>query len=249
MSRKPLLILFALLPLCLIAQEQQSEFSAKEEKGEEKNSRNRLFTGFSGGMMLHLGYVFSQSPDELFRNPSLMTDSNLPKSGVTMGIGGALRIHLMDHIHIGSEGFVSTMPLMKTGSQIRTGYGGILCDYYGNWGKKVRPIVGMTIGGGSTSRLYVPYDGEIVEGKEDKEGQTTEYNASYTKTPFFMLDPYIGLEFSLNNHISLLTRIDWVLPFGAKDSKLSNQDVSWRNYVAPAGPRLYIGFMFGHIQR
>ena len=126
MSRKPLLILFALLPLCLPAQKQQSEFSTTEEKGEETTSRSRLFTGFSGGMMLHLGYAFAQSPDELFRNPSLMTDKNLPKSGVTMGIGGALRIHLLNHIHIGSEGFVSTMPLMKTGSQIRTGYGGIL---------------------------------------------------------------------------------------------------------------------------
>lgn len=249
MSRKPLLILFALLPLCLPAQKQQSEFSTKEEKEKETTSRSRLFTGFSGGMMLHLGYAFAQSPDELFRNPSLMKGENLPKSGVTMGIGGALRIHLLNHIHIGSEGFVSTMPLMKTGSQIRTGYGGILCDYYGHWGKKVRPIVGITVGGGSTNRLYVPYDGERVTGKEDKDGRITEYNASYTKTPFFMLDPYIGLEIGINSHISLLTRIDWVLPFGAKGSKLSNQDVSWRNYAAPSGPRLYIGFMFGHLKR
>ncbi len=248
MSRKPLLILFLLLPLCLHAQEQQSEYQPDKDK-ENKKTRSRLFTGFSGGMMLHMGYAFAQSPDELFRNPSLMTDKNLPKSGVTMGIGGALRIHLRDCIHIGSEGFVSTMPLMKTGSQVRTGYGGILCDYYGHWGKRVRPLAGITVGGGSTSRLYVPYDEEIVTGKEDKYGQTTEYNASYTKTPFFMLDPYVGLEISLNNHISILTRIDWVLPFGTKNSALSRQDISWRNYVAPAGPRLYIGFMFGHIQR
>lgn len=248
MSRRLLLILLTLLPLCLTAQEQQSESSREDKKAEEQTSRNHLFSGFSGGMMLHLGYAFSQSPDELFRNPSLMKDETLPKSGTTMGIGGALRVHLLNHIHIGTEGFVSTMPLMKTGSQIRTGYGGILCDYYGNLGKRVRPQIGITVGGGSTNRLYVPYNGEIVEG-EDKYGTGTKYNASYTKTPFFMLDPYIGLEITLNNHVSLLTRIDWVLPFGAKGSKLSDQKVTWNNFITPAGPRLYLGFMFGHLKR
>lgn len=259
MIRKAALTLLVLLPLLLSAQGQQTEYqtatsSANTDKGEKNGSRNHLFSGFSGGMMLHLGYAFSQSPDELFRNPSLMTDNTLPKGGATMGIGGALRIHLLNHIHIGSEGFVSTMPLMKTGSQIRTGYGGILCDYYANWGKRVRPVIGMTIGGGSTSRLYVPYKAETVEGEDNKENDIpTVYNASYTKTPFFMLDPYIGLEIGLNNHISLLMRVDWVLPFGKKGSQLSNSGqhttVAWRNYVAPSGPRLYVGFMFGHLKR
>lgn len=238
-------ILFLLLPLCVVAQEQQS-VSTTSASAPAKTQNNKIFTGFSGGMMLHLGYAFSQSPDALFRNASLLDYdklSSLPRSGVTMGIGGALRVHLLNHIHIGSEGFMSSMPLMKTGSHVRMGYGGVLCDYYWTWGK-VSPLIGMTVGGGSMSRLYVPYDKENIESTATE----TTYNASYTKTPFFMLDPYIGLEIELTRRIALLLRLDWVLPFGGNGSQLS-KDVSWSHYVSPSGPRLYVGFMFGHLHQ
>ena len=92
---------------------------------------------------------------------------------------------------------MSTMPLMGTGSNIRTGWGGAFCDFYTNWGK-VRPLVGMTIGGGSMKRLYVP---DQAEGVDFATADSTHYNASYTKTPFFFLDPYVGLEIGLNTSI------------------------------------------------
>jgi hypothetical protein len=244
--RKQILICFlALLPLGLIAQEQGGEdySPAKENK-----SGTQFFTGFSGGMMLHIGYLFSGSPDKLFSNTGLGDASyrkNLPRDGVGLGLGGALRVHMIDHIHLGAEGHVSTMPLMKTGSNVRTGWGGVLCDFYTDWGK-VRPLIGLTVGGGVMKRLYVP-DAPIVTSSDS----TTTYNASYTKTPFFVMDPYIGMEIDLSSHVSLLIRIDYMLAFGRTNSGLTNlsDDVKWSNFMTPSGPRLYVGLMFGKIKK
>ena len=240
-----------LLPLCLMAQEQPLQPGAETQQQDaqsaakqEKKEKKKIFTGFSGGMMVHLGYAFSSSPDEMFRNGSLKDVANvsdLPKDGVTLGIGGAARVHLIDHIHLGMEGYVSTMPLMKSGSNIRTGWGGVLCDFFFKAGKVI-PMVGMTIGGGSMNRLYVPSNAETVTSGTSE----LNYNSSYTKTPFFFIDPYIGLEFGLTSRISMITRIDYLLPFGKKGSTLSGTDVSWSNFITPSGPRLYLGFMFGH---
>ena len=94
-------------------------------------------------------------------------------------------------------------------------------------------------------RLYVPDQAENVYYAS---ADSTHYNASYTKTPFFFLDPYVGLEIGLNSHMALLIRIDYLLPFGAADSKLTDK-VKWSNFITPSGPRLYIGIMFGKLKR
>lgn len=219
------------------------------ERNNDRSSRNKepkehkkVFTGFSGGMMIHGGYSFASSPDELFRNESLTPGNvkDLPKDGFTMGLGGTLRLHLIDHIHLGGEGHVSFMPLTKSGTSIRTGWGGAMCDFYGTIGI-VRPLIGLCVGGGSTKRLYVPEDAETtVEG-----GDKVVYNASYTVTPFFLLDPYAGLEIALSK-IMLYIRVDYMLPFGKSKDGLMKTDVSWSNFVSPSGPRLYVGVLFGH---
>ncbi len=258
-----------MLPLCLSAQRrsQDTYTPAPDEQGEQteyeysssKNNRSsesgskdkdkgtkehtKILTGFTGGMMIHGGYLFASSPDEMFRNGSLTPEgsalSDLPKDGFTMGLGGTLRLHLIDHIHLGGEGFVSVMPLMASGTSIRTGWGGAMCDFYANLGI-VRPMIGMTVGGGATRRLYVPAEAEqTVKGDNNM-----EYNASFTKTPFFLLDPYIGLEVGFKK-VALLIRIDYMLPFGKSDKGLAATDVTWNNFVSPSGPRLYIGCMFG----
>lgn len=241
-----LIILFLALPLGLIAQEQGGEQTTEISPGKEKKEGKKILTGFSGGMLLHIGYLFSDSPDKLFSNTGLGSADyikNLPKDGVCFGLGGCLRTHLIDHIHLGAEGFVSTMPLMRTGSNVRTGWGGVLCDFYTTWGK-VRPMIGMTIGGGTMKRLYVPENANEYEGVGE-----TNYNASYTKTPFFLMDPYIGIEIGLSSHIAVMIRIDYMLPFGKTSSGLTAETVKWSNYMTPSGPRLYAGFMFGHLKR
>ena len=194
-----------------------------------------VFTGFSGGMMLHGGYLFAQTPELLFGQSSLGSVTKvdeLRKGSFCYGLGGTLRVHLIDHIHLGAEGFVSNLPLSKTGSNVRTGWGGAMCDYYTQWGK-VRPLIGMTIGGGVMKRLFVMDDNTTII-----DGNNT-LNASFNKTPFFFLDPYTGLEIDLNSHMAMIIRVDYMLPFGKTETTLMN----------PSGPRLYVGIMFGKLNR
>ena len=244
--RKQLIILvLALLPLGLTAQEQVATGTTETKAKEKKTSK--VFTGVSGGMMLHAGYLFSDDPTKVFSNTGLGSADyvkGLPKSGACFGLGGTLRVHLINHIHLGAEGFVSTMPLMGTGSNIRSGWGGVCCDFYSNWGK-VRPLIGMTVGGGTMKRLFVPNQDENVDYAVS---DSTNYNASYTKTPFFFMDPYVGLEVGLNNHMAILIRIDYMLPFGTTKSSLA-ENVQWSNFMTPSGPRLYVGIMFGKLKK
>ncbi|MCQ2311351.1 MAG: hypothetical protein MJZ64_06355 [Paludibacteraceae bacterium] len=221
--------------------EAQKSKAASQKAEDEDTKSNGIYTGFSGGMMLHIGYAFAKSGDEMFHNGSLENKSGIPKGGVTLGIGGALRIHLLDHVHVGVEGGVSTMPL-ENGSSIRNGWGGAICDYYGVAGK-AKLFIGGLIGGGSQSRLFVP------KGNEEVQGDEVVYNASYTKTPYFLLDPYMGVEFAIAKHIDMLIKLDYMLPIGEKNTGIHTEKSNWRNFLAPTGPRLYIGFMFGHSKR
>lgn len=244
MLKHQLLIILLILPLGLMAQEQSCSDSPSTKSSRSEKKSGKVLTGFSGGMLFHIGYAFSQSPDELFRNASLsgLTDqSGLPSDGVTLGLGGALRLHLKDHIHLGLEGGMTTMPLMKSGSNLRNGWGGVLCDYYFTLGK-IKPMIGAIIGGGSSKRLYVPADAEVLQ----NDTTLLSLNASYTKTPFFLLDPYIGLEVKVSNHAGLVIKVDWMLPFGKSSGTLSTDDIKWRNYISPSGPRIYVGILFGH---
>ena len=261
--KKIILIVLAILPLCLMAQRRsrdtykpapgeqvqtshdESDDNKSTKKGNSNDSKSdkdtkKIFSGFSGGMMIHGGYAFSQSPNELFRNGSLETSKlkELPRDGFTFGLGGTLRLHLIDHIHLGGEGHMSFMPLMGSGSSVRSGWGGAMCDFYATLGI-VRPIIGMSIGGGSVKRIYVPDEENVPTGVNEM-----VYNASYVKTPFFYMDPYVGVEIALSK-ISLLVRVDYMLPFG-KDNTGVAVDVKWSNFVTPSGPRVYVGVLFGH---
>ena len=252
--RKTLLICaLALLPLGLMAQEQGADAQPAKRS-------SHVFTGFSGGMLLHGGYMFASDPTKVFSNTglgSLDYVKGLPKDGFCFGLGGALRCHLIDHIHLGAEGYVSTMPLMHTGSSVRNAWGGVLCDYYGHWGSRVRPMVGMTVGGGAMKRLYVP-DQKAIEIPGTADSTVTIYNSSYVKTPFFFLDPYVGMEISFGDIMALMIRIDYMLPFNINSSGLTSdlgsikeaaQQVKWDNFITPSGPRLYVGIMFGRMKR
>lgn len=241
-------MVLALLPLGLIAQEQEAD--AKSVK--EKKSSSKVFTGFSGGMLLHGGYLFADDPTKVFSNTglgSLEYVKGLPKSGFCYGFGGQLRVHFINHIHLGGEGYVSTMPLMNTGSNVRTAWGGALCDLYANWGR-TRPMIGLSVGGGAMKRLFVP-DQDPVDDPGATPEENTTYNSSYVKTPFFYMDPYVGMEVSLTTHIALIFRIDYMLPFGRTSSGLTHlsEDVKWSNFMTPSGPRFYVGIMFGKLKR
>ena len=199
---------------------------AQVSEGIEKN---KVYQGFSGGMMLHTGYLFGQ-------------DGNAPKTadgrlcspqGALFGIGGALRVHLWKHLRTGFEGFVSTMPssttdchdVLQKGSYVRVGCGGVLADCCWRL-EKAWPYIGGVIGGGSMKGLYI-LDGDQYSWERDA-------NSTFHKQSFFYVTPYVGCDYCLTRKVHITFRLDWMLAFHK------------RELCMPTGPRLYFGFMFCH---
>lgn len=216
--QKLLFIIISILPTLLSAHENLS----LAQPG-EPHKRASVFQGYSGGMMVHAGYLFGETAAPAYNT----------WSGATLGIGGALRIHLWQHLRVGAEGYVSTMPAnlsnqrgqLKNGSYIRSGWGGIVADAC--WRKeKVWPYIGGGIGGGSCRSLYI-YDG-------DEADWNPESTTIFHKDPFFYVNPYVGIDWCMTRRVHLTFKLDWLIA-------LHKQTV-----VQPTGPRLYFGFMFCH---
>lgn len=189
----------------------------------------KVYQGFSGGMMAHGGYLFGVNTEA----PKMADGVVCSPQGGTFGLGGALRVHLWNHLRIGGEGFVSTMNsattnmnhVLKEGSYIRTGFGGVAVDAC--WRKeKVWPYIGGSIGGGAMRSLYV------LEGSQDD--WVAEEAAYLHKTPFMYVNPYVGMDWCMTKKVHMTFRIDWMVA-------LHKGDV-----VKPTGPRLLVGFMFCH---
>ena len=237
------LVCLALIPFCLLQ-------AKDDEKSEKKSSGPKVFTGISGGLSVHGGYLFSQSPDQLFSNTGLgdfNTIKNLKKDGLCYGFGAQLRIHFIDHIHLGAEANISTLPLMSSGSNIQQMWAGGFCDFFGGWGA-AKPLIGLGIGGGKIKKLYVPDANVDVKPTED--GEQTNYNSAYTTTPFFYLDPYVGMETDFGI-LGLQFKIDYMLPFGDPTGSANLVDkaksINWSNFLTPSGPRLHIILLFGKL--
>ena len=189
----------------------------------------KVYQGFSGGMMAHGGYLFGVNADA----PKTADGVVCSPQGGTFGLGGALRVHLWKHLRVGGEGFVSTMNsgttnmkhVLKEGSYIRTGFGGVAIDAC--WRKdKVWPYIGGSIGGGAMRSLYV------LEGNQDD--WAAEDAAYLHKTPFMYVNPYVGMDWCMTKKVHMTFRIDWMVA-------LHKGDV-----VKPTGPKLLVGFMFCH---
>ncbi len=183
-------------------------------------AESSLYQGFSGGMMLHAGYLYATHPQA----PATL-------NGGTVGIGGAARVHLGKHLRVGGEGFVSLLPVglsdqrgtLQAGSYVRNGWGGLLADAHWNLGRVI-PFVGGTVGAGA-QRLFYLFDGSQSDWQP-------ESHALFHKQVYALIDPFAGVEIALTAHIHLLLRLDYALPL-------------WRHgLLAPHGPRVYVGFMF-----
>ena len=185
------------------------------------------YRGFSGGMMLHTGYLFGTDS----RAPHAADGTLCSPQGAVFGIGGSLRIHLLNHLRVGCEGFVSTMhstltdchDVLRKGSYIRSGWGGALADSYWQKGKAI-PYVGGCVGGGAQRALY------IIDGSQDD--WQMENASLFNKQTFFYVSPYIGCDYCMTQSVHLSFRVDWMLA------------LSGGSLLMPTGPRLYIGFMF-----
>ena len=79
----------------------------KEREGKPAyEKRQGGYRGFSGGMMLHTGYVGSKD----LNITSLQGTVHKQKvGGAPVGIGGAIKLMFGRHFRIGAEGYVSTL--------------------------------------------------------------------------------------------------------------------------------------------
>ena len=192
------------------------------------NDSTAIFQGYSGGMMLHTGYLFGKNPSAV-----LPSGESISPQGLTYGIGGSLRVNLMKHLRVGCEGFVSTMKsnvtdmssVLQSGSYVRIGWGGILADACWRL-EKVWPFIGASIGGGAMRSL------SVIEG--DEADWQPEDLAMLTKQSFGYANPYVGVDWCMTRRIHMTFRMDWMMAFAKKDLQM------------PTGPRLYVGFMFCH---
>lgn len=193
-----------------------------------KNDSTAVFQGYSGGMMLHAGYLFGNNPSAV-----LPSGESISPQGLTYGIGGSLRVNLWKHLRVGCEGFVSTMnsdvtdkrDFLQTGSYVRTGWGGLIADACWRM-EKVWPFIGGSIGGGAMRSL------SVAEGSET-DWQPEEL-AILHKQSFMYVNPYVGMDWCLTKRVHITVRMDWMLALA------QNQ------LLMPTGPRLYFGFMFCH---
>lgn len=220
MLRKPLLIISLLAVLC----------SLPAQGGVRNDSLPRkVYQGFSGGMMLHTGYLFGVDKAA----PVAPDGHSYSPQGALFGIGGSLRIHLWKHLRTGFEGFVSTMysgmmdnkDRLRQGSYLRIGCGGVSADACWRL-EKAWPFIGASLGGGAMRSLYM-LDGD----QQTWDKQTDTY---FHKQSFFYVTPYVGCDYCVTQKLHLTFRFDWLLA------------VSHNELVMPTGPRIYVGLMFTH---
>lgn len=175
------------------------------------------YRGFSGGMMLHTGWVD--------RGSVTVDGVSQRLSGLPMGIGGALRFRFGDHLRVGTEGYTSSVGYGDWGSSLSIGWGGVLVDWCWRVGP-LAPYVGVTVGGGSVEHLTLT--------REPALDSVAEEGLSYRKYGVGVVTPFVGADYPLSERMSLTFRADCVLPMGRKE------------FDFPSGVRCYVGFMFNH---
>lgn len=201
----------ATLILCLCT------FSIWISAQDDKSLDKKFIKGFSGGMMVHTGYLWGCD------NPF---GYNL--SSATFGIGGVARLHITSHFRAGFEGYFSSMGLSKNiekGSFNKIFWTGILGDWYWKLGK-FQPYAGVMLGGGTETAFYM-FEGS----RKDWE---PEHSAVFNKQGFFAVDPFIGIEYAIGSALHLTLKADWL--FAVNKNGLNQ----------PMGPRVYFGFIFAH---
>ena len=179
------------------------------------------YSGFSGGMMVHSGYL--QSKDFTIATNNGQSLQTLQAKGVPFGIGGAAKVHLGKYLRVGGEGYVSNLNYGEYNSIFSLSYGGVLVDCI--WqNKRFSPYIGVLFGGGSTQNttLFASTPDDFI----------AEENVSYRKNSFLALTPFVGVEYALNDKIRLTLKADYLLNLNSAPNDFAS------------GVRVFIGFMF-----
>lgn len=182
------------------------------------------FSGFSGGMMLHTGYVSGGTV--------MLTDAggaqvfSQKMSGMPLGIGGALKLHFGNWLRVGTEGYSTSLSYGDFDSYMNIGWGGLLADCLFNANGRFMPFAGVTVGGGVAKNLTVT--------ERTPADFTVENNASFRKYTFMCVVPFAGVEYAATPRVRVVLKADYML------------NVSNRQNDFATGPRIYLGFMFYH---
>ena len=202
-------------------------YTAASDKTDSSDFR---FRGYTGGMMLHSGYIQSR-PFELYSTAS-QSLGTMQIRGAAFGIGGHVKFAFgtpTDMLRIGAEGHSSNVRYAPSPSYAHTGWGGILVDYIRRTEGRVHPFIGCLIGGGGVKNHIIAQGGtgDFV----------IEPQAAMHKYAFMAIAPFLGMEVALTPKLSLVLKADWLLNATGCQNDFTN------------GPRLYVGMLFNRLQR
>jgi hypothetical protein len=190
---------------------------------QEKPKSKLAYSGFSGGMMVHTGFV--QSGEFSLKNDDGTLAKTMRFSGAAFGIGGQARVHLGKHLRVGTEGYVSDY-FYENKSYTSLGWGGLLADCA--WEiKRFTLFAGGTFGGGAQKNLTI-----LKKPADGYEGFDLDDKISYRKYSFLCAVPFAGAEFALTKKIHLVLKVDYIF-------NISNPQPDFNT-----GTRIYFGFSF-----
>ncbi len=197
--------------------------SVDVQGGEMAKKRGPMaFSGCSGGMMIHSGYLFSK-PYKLTSPTGEVFDEQA--KGFPWGMGGALRVHFGKYLRVGMEGYVSNLYYGMNRSHAAMGWGGALIDHpieYKRW----TFYLGAVFGGGRYKHLVLLEDTPVDYILENK--------TSYRSYSMFIINPFIGFEYALTRKVHFTMKMDYML-------NVSNPEDDYAT-----GPRLFVGILFHH---
>ncbi len=191
-------------------------------------SNDFKFRGYSGGMMLHGGYVQSSA----FTVHSGPVSQDFQIKGFANGLGGTAKFNFGTEHHqlrIGMEGFGTKVAYKPKPSYSRIGWGGMTLDYIFQSNGRVHPFVGCTIGGGGVKNHL------LSEGSaSDFEAETVGIMHKYA---FMTITPYIGMEISITQRVRAVVKADYL------------NDISGHSPDFPKGVRFYVGILFSRLRK
>ncbi len=215
-----LICLLAAVPMAGLAANPAGTTSGNHIDNSTPRRSALAYRGFSGGMMLHTGYV-SAGTISLQGVGGAITSQEM--SGMPTGIGGAIKFHFGKYLRLGTEGYSTSLKYGPHNSSLNIGWGGILVDGLYRMGRWA-PFAGLTFGGGSVKNLTV-----TAPVHDDFD---VEANISYRRYSFMTVTPFAGVEFAATSHMHLMFKADWM-------TNVSNPQPDF-----PSGPRFYLGFSF-----
>lgn len=181
------------------------------------------YNGFSGGMLVHTGYIKGESFD--IYGPQNLFIKEECVEGMVFGLGGRMGFHFNDQWRIGMEGYGTSVCYGE--NRYKIGWGGVNFEYLFHSYHRFSPFVGLTFGGGVAKNTI------ILEGVSSSDLFST---AVYRENAFLLLNPTVGVEYGLTEKLRLVFKADYMM------------NLTQKNEGFASGIRYYIGLVFARFQ-